>query len=246
MKVSFTQTYGDDRKHLLFYQMNDEKIVKFKNMFDVNIFSFHNCSDDVIDYFWSINKIKNVKVLRFDYESYTQCIKDLMKILKDLNTELFFFIQDDALSFNNIDYNKLLDSIEPGMFVSLGVDIKLMKSKPRNINGMFNEYWSEDFIKSNMWSYSDNPFLTSFNILESIYDDEYFNIGNIWSAELLLHQKYQGKNLVRHILNKVVFDNVNTIGLTAMFTDDPENADKVTTGLIYGDKARNIIKNRYQ
>jgi hypothetical protein len=242
MNVSFTQTYGNERKHLLYYQMNDDKIVKFKNMFDLNIFSFHNCDNSVIDYFWSINKIKNVKVLRFNDIEYTHCIFELFKILESINTNLFFFIQDDALSFNEINYEELLRTYKNDMFISFDIGLKHMLVEYRKKDGMFYEFWSEDFLNSDLWTYNDSPYLTTFKRIKEIYDRKFFLMNNVWQAEKYLHLKYSEINLIRYILQDDSFKNVNTLGPTSKFL--------MSTGielknLVAAREAENIINKRY-
>jgi hypothetical protein len=41
----FTQTYSDNRSELFNYHNLDKDDVKFRNLFYLNIYSFHNCSD---------------------------------------------------------------------------------------------------------------------------------------------------------------------------------------------------------
>jgi hypothetical protein len=242
MKVSFTQTYGNDRKDLIYYQMNDEKIVKFKNMFDVNIFSFHNCYNDVVDYFWSINKLKNVKVLRFDDVDYNVCIRDLLILLEELNTEIFFFIQDDALSFSETNYKELLDTYKDDRMISLGVNMKDMVTPYRSNDGMFYEYWREDFLQSDKWVMTDAPYITSLKTVKWIYNEDYLKIGDIWTAEAWLNHRFKHKDRIsRYILKEPLFRNVNTKGPLA----NNKPLKRIPKGLIYGEEAKKIIRERY-
>lgn len=245
MKVSFTQTYGDDRKNLIYYQMNDDNIVEFKNMFDVNIYSFHNCSDDVVDYFWSINKLKNVKILRFNGVKYNDCIRGLLSVLEELNTEIFFFIQDDGLSFEKIDYNLLLDTFKDDRMISLSVDMNDMTVPYRSKDGIYHEYWREDFLESDKWVMTDSPYLTSFKTLKWVYNEKYLRIDDIWGAEAWLNKRFKHKDrMSRYVLEKPLFRNVNTKGALDGLTK--ENAKrKIPKGLIFGDEAKKIIKDRY-
>jgi len=59
MLVSFTQTYGSGRDELFGIYFRDKRLIEFKNHFDHNIYSFHNCEQSLIDNFKKHNTIKN-------------------------------------------------------------------------------------------------------------------------------------------------------------------------------------------
>ena len=140
MLISFTQTYGDNRKHLLDIYSRDEKLIEFKNLFDVNIYSFNNCSGDTITYFNSINKVKNTKILLVN-GSYTQSIRQLINYLDELKCTHLFFSQDDTFSYDNdnINFKELVDYVK-------GFDNNFMYNLYYN-SDQFKEHISLDKIK---------------------------------------------------------------------------------------------------
>ena len=46
---TFSQTYSDNRFELFDYLPNDELSIEFRNMFDLNIYSFRNSSREYVD-----------------------------------------------------------------------------------------------------------------------------------------------------------------------------------------------------
>lgn len=44
--ISFTQTYGN-RPILIDIYSRDERLIEFKNLFDINIYSFHNVNTKI-------------------------------------------------------------------------------------------------------------------------------------------------------------------------------------------------------
>ena len=66
----FTQTYSDDRSELFEYHNLDKDDVKFRNLFDLNIYSFHKCSDTYKNNITNCNyfrSIENLEIISYDY-----------------------------------------------------------------------------------------------------------------------------------------------------------------------------------
>jgi hypothetical protein len=71
---TFTQTYSNDREELFKFHNNDLSDIYFRNQFDLNIYSFHNCSTEYVDkllQYEYFQKIKNLKIFRYNDISYT-------------------------------------------------------------------------------------------------------------------------------------------------------------------------------
>ena len=237
MKVSWTQTYGNDRKDLVTYQMKDEKLVRFKNMLDLNLYSFHNCNDAVVNHFWNVNRLKDIKVFRFNDCSYTECVRQIVKYLNGILCDFLFFAQDDALSIEQIDYKLLLGSIKEGDYVSLGYQRSDFESVPMNYDGLFYTYTSQSFYYEGFWALDDSPYLADFNVVKNIYDETYLSQPNIWKAEMYLANRYYKEALKKKVLDKKAFQNINTVG--------PYGKVNPNKGVICGDEALKMIEERY-
>ncbi len=240
MFCSWTQTYGNERKDLLKYQMWDDQLVRFKNLFDVNLYSFHNCNDNVIEYFKSINRLENTQIIRFNNCLYTDCVRSILTLLDELHCRFLFFIQDDGLSIDKVDYKLLLESVQEGDYVSLGYCRNEMKMEPKDIKGIFYEYTSQDFFKSEFWPLDDSPYLADYNIVKNIYNKNYLdlNTNDVWRCETQIARRFHNEVLIKKVLKQKAFANINTIG--------PHSQGILHNGLINGDTAKDFIKNKFQ
>jgi len=230
MTVSFTQTYGDDRKLLLDIYSRDQRLIEFKNLFDLNIYAFHNCSDEIIDHFKSINTVKNTHILKLNRINYTLCIKDLLIFLKSIKCTHFFFSQDDTFSYDNdnIDFQQLLSFVkkhENNFMYNFYYNIKDFENHIKlNILKEFNnltiyENNSLNYRCTNRGGMDDSPYICTFDMLNTIYDNMYIIQKNIWMAEMYLFKKFYTIEIPRHIGSKTLFNNYNIIGKTLMFKD---------------------------
>ena len=209
MICSFTQTYFN-RLDLLRYQMND-RIVTLKNKLDLNIFSFHNSSKKIIDEFNAFNVVKNSLILEYNGIPYTHCIIASLKIIKKY--DYLFWIQDDALSTSFLDYDKLLNSLHPNIFIALGFKKKNFTMKPlREENGM-NIYQTQDFLKMGFFSLDDGPYIADTKIVREMYENSnWIKNSNVWSAETYNNGVWSKKKLEKYVLDKRAFININTRG----------------------------------
>jgi hypothetical protein len=220
MKLSFNQTYSNDRKILLEARLRDKKFIEFLSFFDINIFSFHNCNDNILDFFKNIkNKIPNVKIHINNNISYTQCIRRLLRIVETLNVKHFFFYQDDTFSCdNNISFDGLLNYV----FKQNDIMLTLYERKEFFEDGTvllesFDDLDlysnnTENFVKHNRWSFDDSPYICTTNYLSQIYDENYLNHSDVWSAECYNNFKFKTSPINRYITNKSLFKNYNFIG----------------------------------
>ena len=238
MIVSFTQTYGNQRKKLLEIYSKDKRLIEFKNHCDINIYSFHNCSSELIDYFKENNSVKNTKILIFNNISYGQCIKIIKKKLKEVGCTYFFFSQDDTFSFpenENIDFDEYFHVIKkyPKEFMHcLGYGLEA----PGGLRAIINEttpiieesdtfklYGLDTFqifkasrlpTGASLMPMSDEPYICSEDYVDIIYDDDYCNSKNIWSAEAVHNKKFSNSKIIlnRFISNYAFFKNYNIIG----------------------------------
>lgn len=218
MKVSFCQTYGNDRKELLEIKFRDKQLLNFLSFFDVNIFSFHNCSNELINWFKAKNNIPNLKLFINNNITYTECIKRLLITLKELNAKYLFFNQDDTFSFENdtVDLSKLLTFVfnEPDIVLNLYADTKLLAEKKlyKDLETIEIHYCDTFTFAKKTWSFDDSPYICTTNYLPIIYDENYLSKDDIWTAEHYLNFKFQTYNLKRYITNYSLFKNYNFLG----------------------------------
>jgi hypothetical protein len=239
MLVSFTQTYGNNREILHKFYSKDNYLKEFKSHFDINFHSFHNCSQKTIDYYKSINIVKNTEYLIFNNKSYGECILQLKNILKDIGCTHFFFSQDDTFSANEREpyYNKIIEYIKEqsnnftlvlqypynGGFRNSGL-------KPIKIKDCFYIYKSDTLTFNKYeggWSVCDNPYIATIDMVFDMYDDTYTSIDNIWDCEIYLSNKYKNKNIPRYFVDHSLFMNYNLIGPYAKKENELKNKLKL-------------------
>lgn len=223
MLVSFTQTYGDERKQLYDIYNRDEKLIEFKNLFDLNIYSFHNSSEETIEYFKSINKVNNIEILKTN-KRYTYCIRDLINYLKDIKCSHLFFSQDDTFSNdNNIDFKKLLEFVklcDNNFMLSLYYHKSLFDNLINlDLKEDLGEYKIYDNNSLNFkyirrGGMDDTPYICSIDMLDKIYDHLYYFEKHVWHAEMYLMKKFLNEKINRFIGNKSLFENYNILGRT--------------------------------
>lgn len=221
MLVSFTQTYGITREKLYDIYYKDNNLIEFKNKLDLNIYSFHNCPNYIIENFKKQNKVKNTKIFIFNNISYGETISRIILYLKTINCTYFFFSQDDTFSTGNIiNFSDLLSYIKSNkedfmlnLYMTAN-DLLLKDDSIIDKFDTFNVFYSNSKIFHNMnyFSLDDSPYICSFDVLTKIYDEEYFKFNSIWLAQEYLNEKYQLTLLNRFVLNISLFKNYNLIG----------------------------------
>ena len=234
MLVSFRQTYSSGRDELFDIYLRDKRLIELTNLCDINIYSFHNCDRTTIDSFQQKIKgvIKNPVYLEFQDISYTETVKGLKIYLKEIGCTHFFFHQDDTFSIienENVDWNELLayiKSYDKDFMLSLYNKHTILNPRdPDVINKSFDVYESTtwDFYKSDKtpWPMDDTPYICTVDMLDEMYDEEYFSTVDIWEAERLLRDRYKKKkrSINRFVTNKAMFRNYNLFGKTLFMAD---------------------------
>jgi len=192
MLVSFTQTYGTGRDELIDIHFRDKRLIEFKNHFDKNIYSFHNCEQSTIDKFKELNKdiIKNVIILEFNDKTYTETVRKFINYIKELKCTHLFFSQDDtfsAMDNKDVDWVELIEYVkeyEKDFMISLYHKTEILNiDEPYEYKKSFNilKSTTEDFYDSNRtpWCMDDSPYICTIDMIDELYDDKYLSIGNI-------------------------------------------------------------------
>lgn len=64
-----------------------------------------------------------------------------------------------------------------------------------------------------MWSFDDGPYIANIKfLLDEIYDNNYFNIGDIWTAENYLNNKISKNRIQRLTTNISLYNRFNLVG----------------------------------
>lgn len=227
MNVSFFQTYGD-RLPLLNARKEDTHFQNFIKNFDLNIISLHNPTENVKQ-FVKTNKILNKSIMFvFNGNKYCDCICHLIKFLKQKPLNKFFFYQDDTFSKEvneknikdliNIVFNTTYEMINLSYKINYLVDEKKNWSK-ENKNILYKGDWFNlydtntfDFKDSGLWAFDDSCFVCSSQMLDVIFDENYFQNPDIWCGENYLNNKFKNNKINRYITDISFFSNYNILG----------------------------------
>lgn len=217
----FTQTYSNDREELFKYHCKDQSDIKFRNQFDLNLYSFHNSPDEYVenllksDYF---QKLKNLKVLRQNGVSYTDSFKEALRFVYKNGFDYLIFLQDDSLTKNDT-IQELVNFIKNEDFNMLNLELtpKDLKTTSEIIykSGDLEIYntSSEDFVKRGWYGFDDGAYAANVRfILTDLYDQEYLSKGDIWNAETYLNSKVCRKPIQRLTTNNNFYWRYNILG----------------------------------
>lgn len=228
MICSFTQTYGTNRGEIYKYKNNDHLDILFRNYFDLNLYCFHNSSKDYVaevtkdnSYFTEVN----FSIRKLNNLPYTLTLKNNLHFLKSKGCEKLFFAQDDAVTcpqhVTAADIKSLFDFIGNAEFEMLYLEKNIDDFKHPNdyevihVSDAFKVYRTTtfDFVKNDVWSFDDGSYVASLDfLLNTVYDETYFNAGDVWSSEHLLNDKFKKVNIDRLVTNKTYFHRSNILG----------------------------------
>lgn len=221
MLVSFTQTYSN-RPELIDVYFKDKRMMEFKSKFDLNIYAFHNCPDSVIEKFKKLNTIENTKILIYNKISYTETVRQTLEYLNSINCDHLYFAQDDTFSFDNdvVDFDELLKYVtsnKESFMLNLHDYYRGEHDEKQIIKfDSFNVYPSNTVDHGHFffWALDDATYIASMDVVNEIYDNFYFTLKDIWTAEMYLRDKYTVKKLNRYVTDKMLFQNYNILGKT--------------------------------
>jgi len=227
MIASFTQTYGNERnlghRDMLYEGYSrDSRLIEFKNMLDVNIHSFHDCDQSVIDRYKSLNKVEKSMYLEHSDISYGETIKELLRQLEILGVTHLFFSQDDTFSADNeeINFVELFDYIKgfkENFMLNFSYTLEYLNylDIPCEDHESFGVYHTntKDFARADRFAMDDQPYIATMDIVRRIYGDYYLNDQRIiWRLEENLAEYCASYSIPRFILDKPIFKNYNIVG----------------------------------
>ena len=221
----FTQTYSDDRSELFEYHNLDKDDVKFRNLFDLNIYSFHNCSDTYKNNITNSNyfrSIENLEIISYDNISYTESWKRTLNLLLEREIEYLVFLQDDCFS-KNTNYSQITEIyefIKNTDFDMLNLECAFDDLKTELVDKVYSsnelsvyDTSSYHFNKRGCYSFDDGPYIAKLDfIINKIYDDNYYSIGDIWSAENYINDKINNSIIQRYTTNIPIYNRYNILG----------------------------------
>jgi hypothetical protein len=221
----FTQTYSNNRKELFDFHNLDMEDIKFRNLFDLNIYAFHDCDntykDDLLNSHY-FNSIKNLEIISYNNISYTESWKRTLNLLLERGIEYLVFLQDDCFSKNTNDdqITEIYQFIKNNDFDMLNLECSFDDLKSESVdkvysNNELNIYntSSDHFNKRGWYSFDDGPYIASLDfIISKIYDDNYYSIGDIWSAENYINDKISKSIIQRYTTNIPIYNRYNILG----------------------------------
>lgn len=222
MIVTITQTYGDQRKELYDIRSQDHLLKYFLDSFDHDIFSFHNCHKDTIDYFKSKNSSK--EYIEYNNINYTDTIKNLINRLKELKCSKIIFLQDDVFSShqNKDQIDTIISDIKNNNTPLLNLEFNKGNFKKEVQNKMDLvrkigdvEIWkcfTSFFVENGYYSFDDGPYVLDFDLIDLIYDTNFFQHQDVWSSENYNNNKFKYFNFPRYITNITFLKRYNIVG----------------------------------
>lgn len=219
----FTQTYSNSRKELYEYHNLDINDINFRNNFDINIYSFHNSSEQYQSEIKSSSYIKsldNIKFIEYNDMYYTQTWKKSIFYMKSIGITHIIFLQDDCFCFNSLKINNIINFIKNEEFDMLNIECSFSDLNKKEKNIFYSNQYisiyntnSTDFVNKGWYSFDDGPYVASIDYIESlIYDDIYYTTGDIWRAENYLNNKIKNKNIQRLTTDFPIYKRFNIIG----------------------------------
>lgn len=229
--ASFTQTYGNEREILFKIRSNNKLDHKMRNEFALNIFSFHNSDDEYIKMVsekYLVPHYKNLIVVSQKNMEYTECVRNVLEIVKGKKIKSFFFCQDDGFCVSpSFDYLKsAFDLYHQHDLKHLHLDneCKTVESscdkerffQKNGLNLWYNSL-QRTYDVSGESMMNDSPFVADIDFLtDVIYDDNYFNIGAVHPAESYIYTKVYEKDAPRWQVEVPLWHNINVVGPNSM------------------------------
>ena len=229
MLVSWTQTYGYNRGELLGVYCRDRRLHEFKNLFDLNIYSFHNSSNELVRRFERLNPVKNTEIQIKERVNWTQTISDLKNYLKQIGATHFFYSLDDTFSNDNKDINwvefiEYIKQFKSNFMISLGTNQDLIdfKVSPNESFNSFNVYHrtTKDFAEITDWPFDDTAYVCTTDLLDVLYDSIYMKMNNIWDAHEYNAQKFKKIVIPRYVTDNVLFKEYHLFGRAIGLKDE--------------------------
>lgn len=227
MIASFVQTYGNERepgqRSMLYRaQARDKRMIEFKNMLDVNLFSFHDNHQSEIDEYRSLNTVKRAMYLEHYDVTYTDTIREMLRQLEELGVTHLFWTQDDSFSAENedLDLQELLDYVKgfkENFMINVAVGPEYLNhlQLPTDKLKTFTTHHSntKDFSRAGIFAMDDSPYIATMDVVKRIYGDYYLNDQRtIWRVEENMAEHCASWKIPRFIPDRELFRNYNILG----------------------------------
>jgi len=220
MLASLTFTYGTNRQDIFKYKQKDNIDKILRNNLDLNLYLFHNSNKNYID---TVRDSGCLNDFNFKFGAvegtYPNALKAALRLLREQGVKKVFFLQDDVFSVikevetinslisfakeTNINYLNLEQTFDDSNLQILEIHKKFSILKTD----------TNYFKFKKLWSFDDAPYFANLDFLiNEIYDNNYFNYPDIWSAEWYLKSKFDNRNILRPVSNIQFFRRVNFLG----------------------------------
>jgi hypothetical protein len=227
--ASLTQTYGEDRGLLFKYKAWDAQDLALRRSLGRNLLVFHGSPPAFRE---AVERGAFFREGGFEAGEYAADVpypRTLERTLRRLHGEgvrSVCFLQDDAFSvpagagledlcafLSGSDFPLL--SLE---LTSREVDLSRTPVVWQGRRLRVHEASSEDFRGAGIWAMDDGPFVADLDfLLRDVYDETYFAMPDVWSAEAYLREKVEKRPIPRWATNLHFYWRVNLIG---RYTDE--------------------------
>lgn len=222
---TFIQTYGDERFELFDYYPNDNNLINFMNMFDTNVFSFHNSSPEYInkakesEFF---KKLKNLEFKEYHNIDYMSSFRKTLQSMLDDGYNYIFYLQDDTFTCGNeYDLTDLFEFVKTQNF-----NILYLEATGEDLNNQSIYYekndlkiyntTTQDFFNRNGWAMDDGAHISNIQyLLDNVYTDDYFKLTSIHDGEGFLNRKFSKFKMERLTTNLRIVRRYNILGPNA-------------------------------
>lgn len=225
-----------------YHNLDTQDIIFRNNFHNVYVFhnSSESYFNDIINYQYFKN-IKDIEYVKYSNITYTESFKQTLKYIYDCGYEYLIFLQDDVFSNENKNIDKLVKFIKNENFSMLNLETVLDRFRMVNsitFNIKNKRYYTDndfviydtdslDFRKSVSprkrfypeiddtiyWPYDDGPYVANIKyLIDNIYDEHFYSIGNIQLAENYLANKVLLNPIQRLTTNKIFYRRYNIVG----------------------------------
>jgi hypothetical protein len=221
---SLTQTYGDGRLLVFKYKSWDVEDVAFRRRLGRNLLVFHGSPAPfrraVEDGAFFRDGLFEADEVAAEVP-YPRTLERTLRRLRGEGVRTILFLQDDAFSLRaGAGFDDLHAFASAHDFPMLSLELTSREVDVAQRRVVFegsklrvHEASSEDFRKAGIWAMDDGPFLANLDfLLQEVYDETYFSMPDVWSAEAYLKEKVEKQPIPRWAGNVRFWWRVNLVG----------------------------------
>lgn len=227
MIASYTQTYGDERLELFRFKAYDQPDASFRSRLASNVLAFHGSSAGFRRAVEEADFVRKVGFSILEYPGalpYPRTLERSLRRLRDDGVRHVLFLQDDVFSVaGQASFEALHAYATAGDFELLSVELTPQEVDVAGCGRVFETdeltvyaASSEDYRRSGVWAMDDGPFLARIDfLLDRLYDERYFSMPDVWSAEAYLKEKIEQDPVPRFLTDVRFYWRANLLGRNA-------------------------------